>query len=234
MSYSICIGTIGSGLWRSADIDAMCGIAGILLASPNADPRRLAVVGPMTETLHHRGPDGGGVWAEGMDEREVDWVANEGVRLSRILKFVKEQALGGDTQRRIRDGLFSASPPQTAPPTVARKNPEEVADAVVFLLLLEPEPAAKHGIVSQFGFGAGVLRAQFVRETGVLEKLASGVPVLVVDQDAARQDAERAFKHAHVPVEHHMRDLGALEQRFDRGDQDRVIGTHQFVQRFAP
>jgi asparagine synthase (glutamine-hydrolysing) len=42
----------------------MCGIAGILLASNAADPRRLAAVEAMAATLHHRGPDGGGVWID--------------------------------------------------------------------------------------------------------------------------------------------------------------------------
>ncbi len=43
----------------------MCGIAGILLAPHAADPRRLAAVEAMAATLHHRGPDGGGVWIDG-------------------------------------------------------------------------------------------------------------------------------------------------------------------------
>ena len=46
-----------------------------------------------------------------------------------------------------------------------------------------------------------------------------------VDQDAARQHADRAFQHAHVLVEHQMADAGALEQRLDRRDQDRVVGA---------
>jgi asparagine synthase (glutamine-hydrolysing) len=44
---------------------AMCGIAGILLAPHAADPRRLAAVEAMTAALHHRGPDGGGIWIDG-------------------------------------------------------------------------------------------------------------------------------------------------------------------------
>lgn len=43
----------------------MCGIAGILLAPHRADPRRLAAVKAMTATLHHRGPDGSGMWIDG-------------------------------------------------------------------------------------------------------------------------------------------------------------------------
>lgn len=42
----------------------MCGIAGILLAPHAADPRRLAAVAAMTASLHHRGPDGGGIWID--------------------------------------------------------------------------------------------------------------------------------------------------------------------------
>src|SRR3954447_16045760 len=41
----------------------MCGIAGILL-SRATNPRRLGAIGPMTATLHHRGPDGDGIWLD--------------------------------------------------------------------------------------------------------------------------------------------------------------------------
>ncbi len=41
----------------------MCGIVGIFLA-PHAEPRRLAAAGAMSATLHHRGPDGGGIWTD--------------------------------------------------------------------------------------------------------------------------------------------------------------------------
>lgn len=42
----------------------MCGIAGIFLAPHATDPRRLAAIESMTATLHHRGPDGGGIWMD--------------------------------------------------------------------------------------------------------------------------------------------------------------------------
>jgi asparagine synthase (glutamine-hydrolysing) len=42
----------------------VCGIAGIFLAPYAADPRRLAAVEAMATTLHHRGPDGGGIWMD--------------------------------------------------------------------------------------------------------------------------------------------------------------------------
>ena len=41
----------------------MCGIAGILL-DPTASPGRLAAIGAMTTALHHRGPDGDGLWMD--------------------------------------------------------------------------------------------------------------------------------------------------------------------------
>lgn len=42
----------------------MCGIAGILLAPPAADPDRLACATAMGQRMLHRGPDSGGVWAD--------------------------------------------------------------------------------------------------------------------------------------------------------------------------
>lgn len=42
----------------------MCGIAGIFLASPRANPRSLDAIGPMLNAIRHRGPDGGGQWAD--------------------------------------------------------------------------------------------------------------------------------------------------------------------------
>src|SRR6516165_4454891 len=41
----------------------MCGIVGILLA-PHSDPNRLTAVEAMASRLHHRGPDGAGVWID--------------------------------------------------------------------------------------------------------------------------------------------------------------------------
>ena len=41
----------------------MCGIAGILL-DPTAAPGTLGAIGAMTAALHHRGPDGDGLWMD--------------------------------------------------------------------------------------------------------------------------------------------------------------------------
>jgi len=42
----------------------MCGIAGIFLTPHQADPGRLSSIEQMTSRLHHRGPDGAGVWMD--------------------------------------------------------------------------------------------------------------------------------------------------------------------------
>lgn len=41
----------------------MCGIAGILLHE-GANTRHLSAIEPMLATLHHRGPDGRGIWLD--------------------------------------------------------------------------------------------------------------------------------------------------------------------------
>jgi DNA/RNA endonuclease G (NUC1)/V8-like Glu-specific endopeptidase len=58
---------------------------------------------------------GGGVWTPSMGENAVDWIANEGVRLSRILRFLKDTTMNDDSQRRLRDSLFSAAVPTAIP-----------------------------------------------------------------------------------------------------------------------
>ena len=50
----------------------------------------------------------GAVW-DRKNERDVDWIANEGVRLSQILIRLKAAALVGDANR-LRDSMFSTEP----------------------------------------------------------------------------------------------------------------------------
>lgn len=82
--------------------------------------------------LHHSGvprrdsegnllTNDGTPWRPQMGEHRIDWIANEGVRVSRIVKDIKAQPLS-DVARRLRDEMFSATPP---PPPVPRP-PETV------------------------------------------------------------------------------------------------------------
>ena len=72
---------------------------------------------------------------------------------------------------------------------------------------------------------------QFVGEAGVGQELARLAIVVLMDQDAAGQHAERALDDAHVLVQHQMMDVGAVEQRADRGNQHHIVGPNQFPQR---
>src|SRR6266702_2812757 len=60
---------------------------------------------------------------------------------------------------------------------------------------------------------ATVIAAQFVAEAGLGQELPGLLGVVLMDQDPARQNAERALDDAHVLVQHQMMDLGAVEQR---------------------
>ncbi len=76
-----------------------------------------------------------------------------------------------------------------------------------------------------------VIGLQFVAETGVDDDLARGRDVFFTDQNAARQDAERAVEDAHVLVEHHVTDAGAVQKRTDRRNEHGVVGPNQFSHR---
>lgn len=85
--------------------------------------------------LHHSGvpkrdQDGnlltrdGRIWQHWMGEHKIDWIANEGVRISRIVKDIKNQTLTPE-KRRLRAEIFSAEPPSISSSTVStRPSPE--------------------------------------------------------------------------------------------------------------
>ncbi len=90
--------------------------------------------------LHHSGVanrDGEGrvltregtIWNPSMGEHTVDWKANEGVRISRVAKHVRQQELSSATQRALRDTLFEAGPPPIRVPPLASTAAVAVAQA---------------------------------------------------------------------------------------------------------
>jgi endonuclease G len=66
---------------------------------------------------------GGGPWSPPMGDLRIDWIANEGVRLSRILRFIKDQSPSSDAGRRLRDGLFSGPPAGSSSPSIVTSKP---------------------------------------------------------------------------------------------------------------
>jgi endonuclease I/V8-like Glu-specific endopeptidase len=60
------------------------------------------------------------LWTVAMGDAAIHWIANEGVRVSRILKHVKSHALGEDAHR-LREQIFEMPPPpvRTRPPRLS-------------------------------------------------------------------------------------------------------------------
>ncbi|MBX3331697.1 MAG: endonuclease [Nitrospira sp.] len=60
------------------------------------------------------------LWTAAMGEEAIHWVANEGIRISRILKHVKTQSLSGETHR-LREQIFEEQPslPRTKPLSIS-------------------------------------------------------------------------------------------------------------------
>lgn len=52
----------------------------------------------------------GALWTEDMGEHRIDWIANEGARVSRIVHHVKDQSLSTALQRRLRTEMLEADP----------------------------------------------------------------------------------------------------------------------------
>src|SRR5262245_33307012 len=111
-----------------------------------------------------------------------------------------------------------------------------VTDAVDLDWLAQPQPANQHGI---FGHIVGnpvhpigalwPVGAKLVAEAGILEQLAGFGGTFLCHQDAAWQDANRPFEHAHVSIKHHVRDLGTIQKRLDDRDQHVIIGADKLA-----
>jgi endonuclease G, mitochondrial len=60
-------------------------------------------------------------WKPSMGEHKVDWIANEGIRVARLITHIKEHALN-DKQRQLRNDLLEKEPP-FSPFTIEPRGP---------------------------------------------------------------------------------------------------------------
>src|SRR5450631_705382 len=88
-------------------------------------------------------------------------------------------------------------------------------------------PSTASSLVSRTSVLIGT---QLLAESGVLQDLPRRELVRFGHQNPPRQYAERAFQHAHVLVEHHGTNAGALKQGYHCRDQNHVIGANEFAQ----
>ena len=51
----------------------------------------------------------GSIWKPSMGDQKIDWISNEGVRVSRIVADIKSQPLDSDAAKKLRDTLVSAN-----------------------------------------------------------------------------------------------------------------------------
>ena len=101
------------------------------------------------------------------------------------------------------------------------------ADAMACAHLPQPSPSP------DIASSVSVHRA-IRRRAGVAEQPPRAAPIVFEHEDAARQEAQRALDRAHVPVGDEIGQAGAVEQRFDEGDQHKIVGAHEFVQGSNP
>src|SRR5215216_3541299 len=66
-------------------------------------------------------------------------------------------------------------------------------------------------------------------QTGIRQQRPRRLGMRFCNHQAARQDADRSFEHAHVLVEHEVGNPGLVEQRSDRRDEDCIVRADQLV-----
>jgi endonuclease G, mitochondrial len=65
---------------------------------------------PKRENGNYLAKDGS-VWRPGMDPEDLEWVANEGIRVSSLVEHIKGQPLETPLQHQLRDDLLELEPP---------------------------------------------------------------------------------------------------------------------------
>ncbi len=53
----------------------------------------------------------GSIWKQSMGEHKIDWIANEGIRVSRLVNYIKNLPLTDAQRRRLRTDLLEKDPP---------------------------------------------------------------------------------------------------------------------------
>lgn len=83
------------------------------------------------------------LWTAAMGDAAIHWIANEGVRISRILKHVKNQSLGGEAHR-LREQIFEEkpSPSRTKPLSISVPGSDSIAAGDQSPSLAVESPAA--------------------------------------------------------------------------------------------
>ena len=64
----------------------------------------------------------GSVWHKSMGEHRIKWISNEGIRISKLVKNLRERTMT-QTQRRLFDQIFTAAPPSPVTGEIEERTP---------------------------------------------------------------------------------------------------------------
>jgi len=67
-------------------------------------------------------------------------------------------------------------------------------------------------------------------EAGLFEQATRSIGMVLGNEQATRQNADRTFQHAHILIEHDVRDFGSIQQSLDGGNQHSIIGADKLAQ----
>jgi hypothetical protein len=71
-------------------------------------------------------------------------------------------------------------------------------------------------------------------EPRLFEQSAGGDDIVFGNKQAPRQNADRAFQHAHILIQHDMGDIGCIQQSLESGNQYGVVGANKLAHNLAP
>ncbi|QDT35968.1 endonuclease [Stratiformator vulcanicus] len=136
--------------------------------------------------LHHSGvpephPDGGYMstdgrkWEQWMGEHKLKWIANEGVHVTRIAGFIKDQSSLTAAQKRLRDDLFNLESPL---PTTIHLPDDGSSDQSAISLTARPRQSEQNPSAGHMTPGSSVASAAEISFTVPLQvSISLGSPL---------------------------------------------------------
>ncbi|NJP22579.1 MAG: endonuclease I, partial [Hydrococcus sp. CRU_1_1] len=136
----------------------------------------------------------GSIWTDAMGEDKLDWVANEGVRISRIIQDLKSRQDLTPVQRQLRSQLFDGSQPSLPAALNKEKKPSKNTSVI------EPSSQVGSGLVTwtiplQISVGLGTPEFDAIDRQTAIQSLPSStaltnLPPIEDEMPAFEEDPE--------------------------------------------
>lgn len=185
---------------------------------------------------------GGGIWEPSMGESRIDWLANEGVRISRIVADIRTHEAANDMEKALLNTLLTA-PESTAPsvPSTLQSSTSSLSSSSM--------AASSPSVSVSGGVARWTIPIEITVQVGVPQAAAAptsvGVPADAVDSElqvalaAAREAQSKPYYEEERDKQDRGRYYSTVAENLSPADRYRTLSvlvrqTHKTKPRYQP